>query len=408
MSYLHGVEIKESQKPVIIAEGDSSVIALVGTAPQGKVNEAVLITSELAGVTEFGNDIGGFTIPAALAVIFAHANAKVIVINVLANADATALLDDGAMTKDVDGNWVTGIGKATLPEAAEYSGEIIAGLKALAGVEDALGIKPNIVIAPGYSQVAAIATEVDAIAKKLNGIAVVDMVAATVQAALTARASGAYATGSNAIVLCFPRAIRYNAHEEENQPCALSAFWAAAKATRDAINGYWVSPSNFELSGVLATEVPIISSLTDPAADSSLLNAQGIVTLFRRAGTGYRIWGNWTSAFPTEKTTDVMIAPKAVRMMIRESLIDAALNFIDRTVTKVAVEMTVNTVNAFLRGLVGKGAIIEGECTWDAKLNPAASIAQGQLTYTLTVTFAPSTDKLTFNEVVDTENFNFS
>ena len=63
-----------------------------------------------------------------------------------------------------------------------------------------------------------------------------------------------------------------------------------------------------------------------------------------------------------------MIAPRAVRMMIREVLIDAAITYLDRNnINKLTVERIQNDVNAFLRGLIGKGAINSGDCVWDAE-----------------------------------------
>lgn len=405
MSYLHGIEIKETAKQAVLAEGDSSVIALVGTAPEGVVNEVMLITSKAVGVAAFGNDIGGFTIPAALDFIFTHVAAKVLVVNVLANADAEALLEPGGkMTRDVSGKFATNIYEAVLPEPVDYASDIIAGIELLAGIEDQLGLKPNLIIAPGYSQLQPVLAKMVAVAEKLNGFALVDITAANVAAAVTARTAGTYASSSPALILAYPCILRYNAAEEENQALGLSVAIAVAKAVTDATLGYWISPSNLELSSILETFIPIRSSLVDATADTNLLNGAGIVTVLRRAGSGYRVWGNWTAAFPTEKGAEVMIAPRAVRMMIREVLIDAAITYLDRNnITKLTVEMIQNNVNAFLRGLIGKGAVNSGECTWDAEKNPAAEISQGKLLFTISVTFGPSLDKLTFEEVVETQ-----
>ncbi len=98
---------------------------------------------------------------------------------------------------------------------------------------------------------------------------------------------------------------------------------------------------------------------------------------------------------------DCMIAPRSVRMAIREALVDAALNYMDRAATGITVEMITGDVNAFLRNLIGQGAIVEGECTWDETKNPAVEIAQGRLTFTLSVRYAPSLESLTFEEVVE-------
>ena len=88
------------------------------------------------------------------------------------------------------------------------------------------------------------------------------------------------------------------ANESEYQPMGLSVAIAVAKAATDSTYGFWISPSNYELAGILGTEVPIKSSLTDSTADTNLLNGAGIVTVLRRAGSGYRVWGKLDCCFP--------------------------------------------------------------------------------------------------------------
>lgn len=402
MGYLHGIQIKEGAKNVLMSASDTSVIALVGTAPQGAVGTVKLITSAEAAVAEYGADISGFTIPAALETIFTTVAAKVLVVNVLSAEKATALLEsDGKMTRDETDTVATNIYKSTLPEAVDYTTELLAGLDLLLTADDTLGVKPNIVLAPGYSQIEAVMTRMLAVADKLDGFAVIDMAAGDVQEALTARSSGVYNITSQAAVLCYPQVLRYNAHEAMVDTIGLSVYWAAAKAARDGAEGYWLSPSNTELIGISGLTASVSGSLTDEAADTNLLNGQGIVTVFRKSGMGTRLWGNWTAAYPSQKTTDCMIAPRSVRMAIREALVDAALNYMDRAATGITVEMITGDVNAFLRNLIGQGAIVEGECTWDETKNPAVEIAQGRLTFTLSVRYAPSLESLTFEEVVE-------
>lgn len=400
--YLHGIEIKDGEKKAVIATGDTSVIALVGTAPAGAVNEIKLITSLDGARKEFGEDIAGFTIPAALDVIFSTVSAKVLVVNVLPSEKAQALLEsDGSMTRTEDGELASHIYRESLPEAVDYTSSIVAGIDAVSVSGDYLGITPNVLIVPGYSQLQPVSAQMIRVAEKLNGFAVIDVIAGDVQAALTARTSGAFNITSQAAVLCFPTVLAYNAHEKRNTECGLSVFWAACKAARDTEKGYWISPSNTELSGIMGLTADVTSSLTDPAAGTNLLNGAGIVTVFRKAGAGTRLWGNWTAAFPTEKTPDCMIAPRAVRMAIREALIDATLEYIDKTPTLIAVDMVTEDVNEFLRGLAGKEAIAEGECRFDEEKNTAAEMAQGKLYFVLGVKYQPSLERLTFEEVVE-------
>ncbi len=56
MGYLHGIQIKEGAKNVLMSAGDTSVIALVGTAPQGAVGTVKLITSAEAAVYNRQNE----------------------------------------------------------------------------------------------------------------------------------------------------------------------------------------------------------------------------------------------------------------------------------------------------------------------------------------------------------------
>lgn len=402
MSYLHGIEIKEGARRAILSAGDTSVVALVGTAPKGAVNEVKLITSAEAARAEYGPDVAGFTIPAALEVILSSVGVKVLVCNVLAAEKAAALLDDkGKMTLTEGGEPVTALYKATLPEAVDYTTQLVAGIESMLSVDDAVGVKPNIVLVPGYSGIEAVMGKMIAVADKLEGFAIIDIVGETVQQALTARTSGVYNLTAQAAVLCYPQVVRTNEHEGTKQPIGLSVYWAAAKAMRDAREGYWLSPSNTELTGVAGLTAPVSSSLTDAAADTNLLNGAGIVTVFRKSGMGTRLWGNWTAAFPSSKTPDGMIAPRAVRMAIRGALVDATLAYMDRSATGITVDRILGDVNAFLRNLIGSGAIVAGECTWVVEKNPAQEVAQGKLTFTLAIQYAPSLEKLTFEEIVE-------
>lgn len=402
MAYLHGIEIKEGAKRNILTTGDTSIIAIVGTAPKGAVNTVKLITSLDQAKAEFGDDISGFTIPQTLETIFSYVSSKVLVVNVLDTETASSLLDaDGKMTRDANDNVATNIYKTTLPELVDYTSLIVAGVEMLTQVDDSLGVKPNIVIAPGYSQLQPVFNKLSEVATKIQGFTAIDIVANDVPLALTARVSGVFNTSSQAVVLCYPQVERFNAHEGINDIVGLSAHWAACKALRDAQSGYWLSPSNSELVGCSGLTSKISSSLTDSSADTNLLNGEGIVTVFRKSGSGSRLWGNWTAGFPSSKTTENMIAARAVRMAIREALVDASLEYLDRNATSITIEMVQEDVNSYIRTLVGQGALVAGECLFEADKNPSTEIAQGKLTFCIYITFAASTERITFEENIE-------
>lgn len=400
--YLHGVEILEGQQKAILTAGDTAVIALVGTAPKGATGEVKLITSAESAVEEYGKDIAGFTIPAALSTIFNKVSAKVLVLNILTSEKAATLLEaDGKMTRTDDGGLATHIYEATLPVAVDYTNDLVAGLEKLLAIDDTLGLKPNIVLVPGYSHLEPVLNKMVAVASKLEGFAVIDIVAADKQAALTARASGVFNITNQAAILCYPQVLRYNENEGTNDLIGLSVYWAMAKAIRDGSAGYWVSPSNTELEGIVGLNASITSSLTDPAADTNLLNGQGIVTVFRKSGMGTRLWGNWTAAFPSKKTTEYMIAPRAVRMAIREALVKASITYMDKNASGVMVDNVTGDVNAFMRDLIGAGALADGKCTYDPERNTATQLAQGRMRFSFRVKYNPSLELIAFEEEIE-------
>jgi phage tail sheath protein FI len=70
MSFLHGVESQQlSKQGKTITVVKTAVIALVGTAPKGPLNQLTLVTNAEAA-KEFGSMLSGFTIPQALDAIF--------------------------------------------------------------------------------------------------------------------------------------------------------------------------------------------------------------------------------------------------------------------------------------------------------------------------------------------------
>ena len=82
-NYLHGIETTEVERgPRAIRVVKSAVIALVGTAPIGPINELTLSQTEVDDA-KFGPDLEGFSIPEALSGIHDFGAGTVLVVNVL-------------------------------------------------------------------------------------------------------------------------------------------------------------------------------------------------------------------------------------------------------------------------------------------------------------------------------------
>jgi phage tail sheath protein FI len=157
-----------------------------------------------------------------------------------------------------------------------------------------------------------------------------------------------------------------------NEPPSARVAGLIAKIDND--RGFWWSPSNNEINGILGTSRAVDFALGDPSARANYLNENEVATIIQE--DGYRLWGNRTCS------SDPLWAFLSVRRtadMVNESLLQAHLWAVDRNITKAYVEDVTEGVNAYLRQLTAQGAILGGRCWADPDLNTPASVQDGKI-----------------------------
>lgn len=281
------------------------------------------------------------------------------------------------------------------------------GMKLFELVYDTFGFTPKILIAPGYSHITAIATELTAAAVKYRGIAPIDApVGTTLTQAITGRGPagtvGGFNTSNKRTILCYPNAKVYDAASDSNINFPLSAFYAGVVASTDLREGYWKSPSNEEVLGIVALERTITSGINNANSEANLLNEKGIVTVFNSFGTGFRFWGNRNASYPTNTSPSSFVSVQRVADIIHESVEYAMIDYIDRPINRATIDAICETVNQFIRVLVGRGAVIDGSCTFDKSKNPDLEITAGHLVFDLAFLPPSPAERITFNSYIDT------
>lgn len=397
-NFLHGVETIEIDKgPRPIRTVKTAVVGLVGTAPTGPVNRPTIVLSE-RDAAQFGTVAdaasAGHSIPQALDAIFDHGAGTVIVVNVFDPAVHT----------------VTGeVGKTPI-SAAEIIGTVAAdgsrtGLKALDDTYNLFGFNAKLLIAPGYATLASVTTELIAMADKLRAMALIDAPAGiTVQQAVEGRGpSGSinFNTSSERAILCYPHLKVYDPLTNADRLEPMSPRLAGLMCATDVERGYWWSPSNQEFKGIVGTERPITARVNDPQSEANLLNENGIVTVFNSFGSGYRAWGNRSAAWPSVSHPKNFICVRRTADVLHESVEYAMLQFLDRPINDALIDDIRGSVNAFVRTLVGRGALIDGSCTYDPSKNPPTELALGHLTFD--IAFMPPTpaERISFESFID-------
>jgi phage tail sheath protein FI len=296
------------------------------------------------------------------------------------------------------------------------------GLQALLTTYGTIGSFSKILIAPGYSQNADIATAMLAIANTLRGMALIDSPPNTPVATAIANrgvAGNAFDTSSTRAILCYPQetffdiglvptGVTLNGMAPLPSVANLttvgpySQWVAGAMAAKDLQNGYWWSPSNTQATGILGPDVTLYASIMDAASDVNNLNAAGILTVFNAFGTGLRLWGNRSAGYPTITTPDNFISVRRTMDVIEESVQLAMLQFIDQPISNALITAILASVNAFVRTLIQRGALVAGSAGYNPAENPPNQIATGQLVFDIDVMPPPPAERISFNVYIDT------
>lgn len=399
-SYLHGVETIEIEKGArTIRTVKTAVVGLVGTAPiqdvedeYKTINEPVLISSDVDAVKYFGTAKDGFTIPQALDAIFDQGAGVVLVVNVF-NPDKHESVAD--VTKaDIIGGVDSVTGKRT-------------GLQTFKDCYSLFGYFPKTIIAPVYCEDTAIVSEMQVICDKIRAIGIVDApVGTTVQDAIKGRGPQGtinFNTSSDRIVLCYPHLKVYNSASDSNVLEPYSQRLAGVMAAKDVDKGYHWSPSNTEIKGIIGVEKQLTSMINDPTSEVNTLNEAGIVTVFNSYGTGFKTWGNRSSAYPTSTNVTNFINIRRTADILHESVEYSMLQFIDYPIDNGLIESITETVNSFIRTLIGRGALIDGKCTYNTDKNPVTEIANGHILFDVEFMPPVPAERITFESFIDIE-----
>ena len=345
--FLHGVEVIEiddGTRPIQTVR--SATIGLVGTAPKGPVNTPTLILgSRSEAVKIFGESMPGFTIPDALDAIFDQVGAMVVVINVADPEQHNTSINDPELKFDTDGKIELGyqnISNLTLKRASDSKiyelgkdylldqvkgiitrtnsienttkvtasykcldpskvtlGDVIGGVDSSSGdykgvqcltsAKSEVKVQPRILIAPGFTQqkqddlANPVVAEMLGIAERLRAVIIADCPNATKEKAISYRQDW----GSPRIYCAYPWVKVYDTATENiiDQPASPRIAGLIAKS--DNKRGFWWSPSNLNINGIVGISKPIDFTLGDTNSVANYLNEHEVTTIIQQ--DGYRV-----------------------------------------------------------------------------------------------------------------------
>lgn len=225
------------------------------------------------------------------------------------------------------------------------------------------GADAKILICPEFDKTASCAAALATLADQLHAKAYIQLPKGTsLSKAIQGRgpAGTINASASNENVRhFFPYALG-----SSNTLESLATHAAGLRMLIDVEKGYWFSTSNKELKGVIGLEIPLTARVDDKQSETNLLNAVGITTIFNSFGTGFRLWGNRSSNFPTVTHISNFEVASRTGDIIDESIRQAELQFIDLPIDDALLDSFLETIDTFLRtqkSLVGYSVSLDYE-----------------------------------------------
>ncbi|TDL57845.1 phage tail protein [Paenibacillus dendritiformis] len=457
--FFHGSRVREKATPVTGTTANTSLPVFFGTAPKGPVNEPVRVSSkaEAAAIFGYSTDFESYTIHEAIESQFTlYKQRDAIFVNVMdvkkAKKSNTATIDLSKPVTEtsilypiLDSVTLTGVpdivkGKdyeATLnnegylvitipadsaiklpatklsltcdmPDTSKVKpsdiiggiqGDTRTGLELLDAMMPLLGDVPKLVLAPKFSADPAVADAMAAKAQSINGIfkavSLVDIDTTTAKT-IAAAIDGKKANDPGTYV-CWPKVVRSGLQYH------MSTHVAGIIGQMDGDNGGipTASPSNRQMVAdgcVLADGTPMLLGFEQ----ANKLNAQGITTAMRFVN-GFVLWGNRTSAFPTNKDMkDNMLASKRTMYWINNFVITDTFQDVDRQVNRNFIQMIIDKISLKFNGLVSAGAILGGRIEYDPGENPEEDLMNGIVRFKLFVGLTPIAEAIEFTLQFDT------
>ncbi|MFP3033838.1 MAG: phage tail sheath subtilisin-like domain-containing protein [Wolbachia sp.] len=375
--FLHGVnviEVTSGAKTVRTAK--SSVIGVIGTAPEADgqkfpLNKPVLIAGSLKEAARLGRS---GSLPSAVNGIFSQIGATVVVIRVKESENSDSKLKESETIQNIIG----GVDK----ETGEYQ-----GIEAFLSSESIIHVAPRILIAPQFTHQLPesenpknpVVAALIGVAEKLRAIIVADGPNTNDEEAIKWSKS----IGSSRVYLIDPWVKVFEGEEKPASP-----FVAGLIAKVDSEQGFWHSPSNKEINGIVGTSRPIDFMLGNTNCRANHLNENEVTTIIHQ--NGYRLWGNRTCSNDSKWA---FLSVRRTADLINDSLLRAHLWAVDRNITKTYIDDVIEGVNSYLASLKAQGAIISGKCY---ATPDSANIASGKVSFDFEFTPPYPAEQITF------------
>lgn len=288
------------------------------------------------------------------------------------------------------------------------SGSTKTGIALLDRTEGTWGIKPKLLLCPGFNTLSGVAAALETAAGKFRGEYLSDSASGvTLSSALALRGSGLWATSKPQTRPVWPWLKSYDKWTNADTIYPYSAYLAGMYVANDNNTGFWDSVSNQQIPTVTGVEREISCDFEDSNSEANQLNAAGIMTYMTGYGLGYKTWGNRNASYPTDNSVKTFSNVYRTDGMISDSMTKAALKYVDKGITKANIDIVKTEGNNFIATLIQKGACLPGsEILYKKEDNSASELAAGKIKFRRVYMITTPMEDITFYNELDINLFN--
>jgi len=370
--FLHGVEVVEIDDGIrSIQTVKSSIIGLIGTADAADAGAFPLDTPVLVAGPRQAALLGvDGTLKDAYEAIYAQGVSVAVIVRVAEG------VDDATTLANAVGDATAQTGAFAFLTAATVTGQT-----------------PRILAGPGLTKPAdpavknALTAGLVTIADQLRAVVVADGPNTTEANALT------YANlfGDQRLYLVDPAVTVFDDVTATNVTRPASGYVAGVISRTDNERGFWWSPSNRLIGGIIGVSRPISFGISNPDTEANRLNEAKVATIIR--SQGFRLWGNRAMAGDAQWA---FLSVRRTADLVYDSIERAHLWALDRPFSAQLMLDVRDSVQAYVDRLTGLGALLGGTVWIDAELNTEATLKAGQLFINFDIEPPAPLEKLTF------------
>jgi len=380
MPFKHGITVTEiSEGARTLTAVSTAIIGLVATASDADadvfpLDRPALVTDVEAAIGDAG--VLG-TLAKSLRAIADQTRPIIVVVRVAEGDDAAETATNVIGTTD-------GTGQKT-------------GMQALLAAQAQLGVKPKILGTPGL-ETQAVTAALAVVAQKLRGFAYARAIGETVAAATLYRAN----FSARELMLLMPDFLAWDTATSANVTSYAAARAMGMRALIDETVGPHKTLSNIAVQGVVGLTKDIHWDIEDAGSEAGLLNAAEVTALVR-TDTGYRFWGNRTTA--DADSLFVFESTVRVAQLLADTIVNGMMWAIDKPLTPALAKDIIETINGFFRQLKAQGIILGANAWFDEANNSTASLKAGKLRIDYDYTVPPPLEDLGFNQRITDSYF---